>query len=74
MREFDSKEKTIDNSKREHTNSVELCQIIDNSENESPNSVCQNLTYDLNDMNEKLIEFERLRQVYRRICTKTIHD
>ena len=58
--EFDTKEKTNDDSKREHSNglmmyvsldenfylcSVELCHIIDNSENEYTNTECENLSY-----------------------------
>ena len=54
--------------------SGELCQIIDNSENEFTYSENENITYDLNDTYETMIEFETLREMCMRICTMTIHD
>ena len=84
---FDTKEKTKDDSKRELTKgfimyvspdenesySVELCLIIDNSENECTNTEFVNLTYDLNDTYETMIKFEKLREIYSLICTMTIY-
>ena len=54
--------------------SVELCHIIDNSENEYTNTWFENLTYDLNDTYETMIEFEKLREIYKSICTMTIYN
>ena len=56
------------------TYSGEMCHIIDNSENEFTYSEKENITYDLNDMYETMIEFETLREMCTRICTMTIND
>ena len=41
----------------------ELCQIKDNSENESTYSECENYTYELNNTYETMIAFQTLREM-----------
>ena len=62
------------NMKMNRTYAGELCQIIDNSENESTYSEFENYPYELNNTYETMIGFEALRQMCTRICIMKIKD